>query len=49
MLSTIIKELENRLHNVVHNTAHILLVLPIAGMKGLDAFLQHLITEASKI
>lgn len=49
MLSAIIKELETRLHNVVHNSAHILLVLPIAAMKGLDAFLQHLITEASKL
>lgn len=46
---TAIKDLLNALHALLHNAAHIALILPLASLKALDTGLQHLIAELGKV
>jgi len=43
------KALLNAIHDLLKKLLHIILILPIAGLKGIDSFCQHLITALSKV
>lgn len=43
------KALLNAIHDVLHNVAHILLIVPIAVLKAVVAGLGHVLAEIEKV
>ena len=43
------KAILNAIHALLKKLLHIILILPIAGLKGIDSLCQHLITELTKV
>lgn len=43
------KELLSAIHDVGIWILHVILILPLAGLKALDTGIQHLITELNKV
>ncbi len=43
------KELLNAIHNTLHSLFHIVLIPVVTGLKALDAGIQHLLSEITKV
>lgn len=44
-----LKNLLNDVHDVVHQAVHIVLILPVAGLKGVISLLTHLLKEIEQV